>query len=163
MRTEARIRTDRKYRKSPRGRAVKAWRNILGRAGNADGQHSSYAGIELKMTRSEFLEWAVPRYAEWIAKGIEGVPSVDRIQSSGHYELGNLQLIERRLNSSKRKCNLTNGLPEGLKKCAHCNEVKPFEAFGFRSQGLLKKRYICILCERKESANRWRKKKGEIN
>jgi len=53
------------------------------------------------MTKSEFYFWAKPRYEEFLETHSGVRPSVDRIDSYGHYELGNLQVISFSENSKK--------------------------------------------------------------
>jgi hypothetical protein len=68
-------------------------------------------GIRLEMTREEYRSWCESQadliarmYAEAEAKGDPMLrPSIDRIDSDGHYALGNVQVISRRDNCSKGK------------------------------------------------------------
>ena len=53
------------------------------------------------MTKEEFLEWAISKYSKWSKDHPNEKPAVDRIDSSGHYELTNIQLISVNDNSRR--------------------------------------------------------------
>jgi hypothetical protein len=94
---------DRAYDRSPRGMAIGAWYSLVRRANNRDGNHPTYAGIGVKMSKEQFLEWAIPRYEAWDR---EGTPTVDRMDDTKDYEISNLQLISKAANSSKTRSTL---------------------------------------------------------
>lgn len=81
------------YRNTPKGRAIRCWNKIQSRANNKDGRNPSYSDIQLKMTKEEFLSWAIPQYEEWAKHHPEETPSINRIDPYGHYELSNIQII----------------------------------------------------------------------
>lgn len=59
-------------------------------------QHLVYlrAGTELRMTREEFMGWCETRAAQIEQMYRDGLrPSLDRIDSLGHYSLDNIQLL----------------------------------------------------------------------
>lgn len=59
-------------------------------------------GIQVRITLAEWVPW-------WLAEQAKAKlsrPTVDRINSDGHYEIGNIQLIDRGENSTKA-CNDT--------------------------------------------------------
>jgi len=61
-------------------------------------------GIELRITKDEFYEWC---NAQWdlidsIYKSGEK-PTIDRINSNGHYELSNMRIISMSENLARRK------------------------------------------------------------
>jgi hypothetical protein len=79
--------------KTPIGKAAKAWENITQRAENHNGVSPEYANVKLLMTRSEFMTWAVPQYEEFMKHNPDVMPSIDRIDSSDHYRMGNLRVV----------------------------------------------------------------------
>lgn len=60
-----------------------------------------YRNVEIRMTKREFLDWATPLYEKWQREHPGVRASVDRIDSTGHYEIGNIQLISQRHNMMK--------------------------------------------------------------
>lgn len=94
-----------RYRESPQGRAVQTWHKILQRVGNKDGKNPSYSDVELRMTKQEFLEWAIPQYKNW---NESTTPSINRIDPYGHYEIDNLEIISLESNILKPKRTMTS-------------------------------------------------------
>jgi len=86
---------------------------------------SEYAHVEIRITREEFIAWAVPLLDAWDWR--HGSPSVDRVKVKGHYELANMQIISRNENSRKDKKSWV--APVGTKWCPDCNEYRPFSDF----------------------------------
>ena len=101
------------YYATPRGRAVHIWEAIKRRCR----ERASYAHVEIRMTREEFIAWAVPLYEAWNRLG---VPSVDRIQNDGHYEISNMQMIPATENSLKDRVNFV--APFGMSWCRDCGK-----------------------------------------
>ena len=103
--------------------ASHVWRNIQIRVA----EHPRYRnkGIQVRMTRDEFIEWYIKNWFEGCM--------VDRIDNNGHYEIGNLQLLNRQEHNHKaRNDNLSDiGIvePDGLRYCYTCKEFKPFTEF----------------------------------
>lgn len=129
------------YRGTPYGQAARAWLSILHRLRSRD----TYQGRELRMTREEFMAWAVPIYASWDAS--RGRPTVDRIDNDGHYELSNLQIISMSENSAKDSRIVS---PDGQSWCGGCQAHMDRSCFTKnRAQwdGLSK---ICRECEREK-------------
>lgn len=90
------------YTQRPKGWAKRAWRALCARAGNHDGRHPAYTHVEVRMSKDEFLGWAIPRYEKWLLEHeVTEAPTIDRIESRGHYELKNIQLLSRSDNSAK--------------------------------------------------------------
>jgi hypothetical protein len=59
-------------------------------------------GIELRMGKEEYFSWvdgSIPILEKLWEEG--KVPSIDRVDSSGHYEIANLQIIDRTINLAK--------------------------------------------------------------
>src|SRR5260221_13961705 len=55
-----------KYRNSIPGKVSCTWDHMTQRALNKNGLNPSYALIEIRMTRAEFISWAIPAYTAWI-------------------------------------------------------------------------------------------------
>lgn len=108
-------------RKTPRGLACSKWHGIVGRVGT----EKAYEHVELRMTKSEFINWAVPLLAAWDWN--LGIPSVDRIEVKGHYELSNLQIISWAENTRKDRRN--SHAPPETKWCRLCGEFRPWDEF----------------------------------
>ena len=99
------------YRATPNGRAVIMWNEIRARVGK-----KSYEGIELRTTREEWMEWAIPQIEAFIEEHPDQTPSVDRRDPDGHYEISNLRIISWRANDFRsryliRKMKLTPETP----------------------------------------------------
>ena len=116
--------------RTPEGKAANAWRNITHRAGNRNGKNPTYSLVELRMTRAEFMAWSIPAYAKWVSDGnsIES-GSVDRVEDTGHYEIGNLQIITLVENTRKQKRNKNVHAPAGEAWCPGCKKHKPKSEF----------------------------------
>lgn len=114
---------------TPAGRANRMWRGMIARANNSDGDHPTYADVELRMSRDEFISWAIPVLEEWYLKNPDVVPTVDRIENSGHYELGNLRFISGTENTHFRGTNRNVHGPEGHAWCSLCKRYLPSEHF----------------------------------
>lgn len=121
----------RAYGKTPKGKAARAWSSLRQRSQNATGRTPTYENVEVRMTRSEFMSWAVPAFEQWFAKHPDKVPSVDRKNNDGHYELGNIRLLEKVKNQlrSARYKNVNN-CPPGKAWCSGCTDYHPKTVFG---------------------------------
>jgi len=84
----------RKYRKSPRGKAGTMWTNMNQRCGSDKPKDRAYKNINICMTREEWMSWAVPEIEKFMRDNPSSTPSVDRKDSSKHYELSNLRIID---------------------------------------------------------------------
>lgn len=104
----------RKYRKTPKGWATTAWGNITTRLRHDE----DYAGVELRMTREEFVVWCVPAVTRWWAKNPEGSPSIDRKNASGHYEISNIRILAVGENSRRRAFNKNSKAPARKAWCS---------------------------------------------
>ena len=108
--------------KRHRRTAGRAWNRLNSRAGNKYGHGKHYEHVEVRMSREEFIDWATPQYEAWFKKHPNITPSLDRIEESGHYELGNLQLITISENSKSPVRNGTVVLlmaPHGVLDVRH--------------------------------------------
>jgi len=64
-------------------------------------QKPAYQNVKVKMTRKEFLEWAIPAIKEFKSKHPNKSPSIDRIDRKGDYKLQNLRIISQPLNYAR--------------------------------------------------------------
>lgn len=94
------------------------------RAGNKNGKYPTYANIEIKMTREEFETWVNEFESQWNQIKESGdVPTIDRIDPEGHYEISNIRVLGRRENSrqnapSKRRPQTLEQLGTYIVRCA---------------------------------------------
>lgn len=138
---------------NPEGAAAMAWHRLNGRVRS----HPAYANVEVRVTRDEFLAWAVPAYAAFFRDHPGVKPSVDRERNDGHYEIGNLKLIPHRENCAKHSGVVNAGLPDGHKRCGHCKEVRPFAEFRKvkpGSKGTFGLSGWCVYCYREHDRQR---------
>lgn len=141
-----------RYYATPKGRAARAWSGMKYRSGRP----GTYAHVELRMTRAEFVAWAVPEYERWIAENPGAQPSIDRIDPRGHYELANIRIIDQRLNSALAVKQNTNPRradgsliwpAKGLARCGQCKQMLPLSAFTART--VVRYRISrCLACRR---------------
>lgn len=87
-------------------RAKQDFRNMKGRSGNRDGRHPTYADVECRIAEDDFQRWEHKELLIFRCRYPGKTPSVDRINSRGHYEIGNIQLLPKGMNSRKRRCCL---------------------------------------------------------
>lgn len=118
------------YEASPDRRAKRTWNTIRARTR----LQSSYRGIEVRMTRSKYLEWAIPAYTEWMTRHPDETPSIDRIDPTKHYEIGNLQIIERGENCRRASNHPNVHASTGMAWCHVCKDHLPVNKF-WRSSG----------------------------
>jgi len=109
--------------------AKNAWHMLNARAGAKYNFSKCYINVEVRMTREEFLEWAIPEYELWLAEHPNQTPSIDRADPNGHYEIGNLQILEVQENRRKARHFINDHAPEGTKHCGHCEEFLPLSKF----------------------------------
>lgn len=122
--------TKKTYRNTVKGKAVRAWENAGWRCKN----DPAYKGIELRVNKQDFLSWAVPEYEGFIASRPHKVPSLDRVDSSGHYEIGNLRIIDFDLNAARpgrqrKQLSADDIARRVLKLCKH-NEIDLNDVIG---------------------------------
>lgn len=104
----------REYRKTPRGWAGMAWANICTRL-----KHDpDYNGVELRMTREEFVAWCEKAVDEWRAANPGKTASIDRIDDKDHYRIGNIRILEVGQNSRRRDFNKNSKAPAGKAWCS---------------------------------------------
>ena len=91
----------REYDRTPEGKAKQAFSNMYYRSENRDGHHRQYANVKFLLDKDIFLKWAVPELTRFMDENPDCTPSFDRIDSSGHYEMSNLRILDFELNCSK--------------------------------------------------------------
>lgn len=121
---------NKRYRLTPRGKALGMWQGILRRIENKSGNHPTYAKTKLLCSKSEFLNWVIPALEDWQTRhtSLTNV-SIDRIKEEKHYSVDNLQLLEKGENSRKKRDNKNVHAPDGLAWCGQCKIYLPMKNF----------------------------------
>lgn len=119
----------RRYRQTPKGAAACAWNRLTSRAGAKYNHRPCYGPVEVLLAREQFMAWAIPQYEAWFREHAGVTPSVDRIDSSGHYQLGNLRLITRSENCRRTRANRMLNAPTGHCWCSKCKRYLPVAMF----------------------------------
>lgn len=109
-----------RYASTPRGAAVRAWAALNQRARSRGPGLEAYSHVEVRMTRDEFLAWAIPEYESWFARHPGVTPSVDRVVASGHYEVSNLQILSVGANRYKNSRHRNLFAPPDTHWCCRC-------------------------------------------
>lgn len=155
-----------RYRSTPHGAAMCAWNRLTSRAGAKYNHRRCYANIEVRVTLQEFLAWAVPEYEAWFRERPGVTPSVDRIDSDGHYEVGNLRIIGANENRRRSRKFVNDLAPEGTKRCGSCKQFLPHDHF--YQCGEYQKKYnplglsaYCKECTRQKHRSRYLRKKSQ--
>lgn len=129
---------------SCRRRANNKYNAILTRLARTDNpKNKQYYGVELRVSRKEFIEWYMPL-------DFEGA-SVDRIDKNGHYELSNMQVISLEENIRKEKVKESNGFCE----CYNCHKVKPINEFSKDKRRKNGHSTICLACDKVRGRNKY--------
>lgn len=123
-----------RYRKTPQGAAACAWNRLTSRAGAKYNHGRCYASVEVRISRADFMAWAVPQYEAWFREHPDVTPSIDRIESSGHYEAGNLRLISRSKNCQRRRGARNIHAPQGTRWCGGCQAYLPLANFHVKAK-----------------------------
>lgn len=143
--------------RTPLYRAKASYSGMKARCLNANGKHPTYANVQLRMTIEEWLEWALPRYEKFIAERPDGSPAAARKGDSGHYEIGNIQIISN-LENRAQQAMPAKLRPDGKKRCSRCKELKASNCFSkskYQPDGL---NHVCSPCNTLRMAE-WRAKK----
>lgn len=120
------------------------------------GKVPAYLGVEVRLTRGEFLAWAVPAVRRWQVANPNGTPSIDR-KSGGHYEIGNLRVVSVGENSRTRAYNKTVNAPPGKAWCGGCKQYLGRAKFSPRPGRSTGVQGRCKKCFR-EYMREWRSK-----
>lgn len=128
------------------------WYGLLDRVENKRGDLPTYQNIKLYITKDEFLNWVIPKLENWKYPlvGTKNSPTIDRINTSGHYELANLQLITKTENTLKRDCNKNVHAPEGKAWCGKCKEYLYKKHFQKNKRTFTGVNLICKFCSNKK-------------
>lgn len=113
------------YEASPERRAKRTWNTLHCRVR----MQSSYDGIEIRMTRKEFLCWAIPQYQAWMNANPDDCPSLDRKDPKAHYQIGNLRILERGENSRLASNHPNVFAPLGMAWCGTHKAYLPVQNF----------------------------------
>lgn len=98
-------------------RARSRYAMILNRCKGEGSKNRGYIGVNVLISKDEFIEWFMPR-------DFEGC-SVDRIDSKGDYTLENMQVIPIKQNIIKDKVKHI----DGKCLCPVCREIKDSDCF----------------------------------
>ena len=100
---------NRTYKRSLEGKAVRMWNDITKRVT----KHPAYAprGVRSELTREEFISWILNDsqykecYNKWVKEDykLSSSPSVDRIDTEGHYTLDNIRVVSLQVNQRRPK------------------------------------------------------------
>lgn len=112
------------------------WSTLSTRVGDRSGHAPAYVGVELRMTRQEFLTWAVVSLRKWWKSHPGETPSLDRRDSRGHYEIGNLRITTCGENTLNRPCNKNVSAPHGKAWCGGCKQYLLKSKFSKRSRSV---------------------------
>lgn len=138
------------YLKTPRGIAIQAWNSMNKRVA----RQPEYAGIEVRMTRDEFVAWAIPEYASYLSAGHSQRPSVDRIDPTLHYSIDNIRIIGLTDNVRRARRNKNVLAPEGQCWCSHCKRYLDKGDFGKNRKQWNGINTICKACRISKTVHR---------
>lgn len=130
------------YEGSPDRRAKRTWNTLHTRVR----LQASYRGVEVRMTREDFLKWALPAYANWMHEHPGETPSLDREHPDGHYEIGNLRILARGVNARLARNHRNVYAPYAMAWCHSCKEyllTSMFQKCRTSFNGLQKRCRIC--------------------
>ncbi len=152
---------------TPKGAAQSAWGNLTGRIRRAKAgvkRLRAYLGVEVRVTKEQFIQWAMPLFEAWFRDHPDETPSIDRISSEGHYEFDNMQMIPLPENSHKARRNKHLETPAGMKLCGRCKKLLPFASFKSVKPGATGTFGLygwCIECTREYDRIRGKKKRNK--
>ncbi len=107
------------------------------------------------MTRDEFLQWAIPRYAAWPHEHPGVTPSVDRIVTPGHYSIDNIRILSLDENRRGARTVRHRHAPPGTGWCSRCRDYLPVDQFYKRRKPSVSPSGLagyCIECTRVKNA-----------
>lgn len=133
----------RERRSTPKGRAVMLWNGMRARCGKV----RNYTDVELRLTRDEFMSWAVPCLRVWFKKNPGVSPTIDRIRTPGHYVVGNIRIVSQAENSGKTKRNKAIYAKPGYAWCGgKCQRYLSKDKFAPCSASLTGTQCYCRKC-----------------
>lgn len=134
--------------RTPRYRAVAAWQNMNRRCLNRDGKSKSYTDVELRISREEFVLWALPQYEKILAEDPSATPTVSRTVDVGHYEFGNIEIIPwRKHKTLESRLRMATIRPRPDQKfCTKCWTEKEYVHFAKHSGTADGHAYWCRQC-----------------
>lgn len=95
---------------------------MLRRCENRSGKDRAYVDVKLKISLSDFIIWALPKYQEFIGRFPNLSPAISRIGDSGDYEIGNIEIISALENRHRQKAIL-RVRQDGTKMCVMCRKI----------------------------------------
>lgn len=111
--------------RTPLYRAKAAYCGMLARCGNRNGKNPAYASVELRMTKAEWLAWAVPQYEAFLSACPNETPNASRRNDCGHYEIGNIEIVSLSENRSVMTARSVLMMKaDGTKMCSSCGKTK---------------------------------------
>ena len=149
-----------KYFNTPKGKASRMWSYIDSRAENKDGKHPSYVNVKNLMTKQEFMTWVIPQLEAWNLSKDLALASIDRKDNSGHYEISNLQILDRWENARKTGKLRNDFAPEGTAWCSgYCQDFRPRTEFHKGTNKLTGLSNYCKECFKKKRQERTKSQK----
>jgi hypothetical protein len=145
-----------KRKKSRSYNAAHVWKNMQLRV--MQDPRYTVKGIQVRMTQAAFTSWYKDNWFEGCL--------VDRIDNDGHYEIGNLQLLNRVKHNQKAREDKLKRLgiiePDGQRFCYQCGELKKHDEFYRRKDKVSGKNPLglietCKSCRCKEGKQRYLK------
>jgi hypothetical protein len=136
--------------RTPLYRAKAAYCGMQARCLNKNGKSPTYANVELRMTRSEWLAWAVPEYEKFSVNFPNDRPNAARHRDEGHYEIGNISVISDEDNRDERTARSESlAREDGTKRCSKCKDIKTIDDFYNSARMLDGLQKNCKACCRK--------------
>jgi hypothetical protein len=134
------------------------WRGMQYRGSTRD-TRPAYRNVELRIDRGTFIAWAVPAIKVWWEENPDIRPTIDRVDSAGHYELGNLRIASRADNNRNRRVCRNVNPPAGMAWCSgDCKDYRPVVAFHKNPTNGNGLSSHCKSCANK-ARNNWRRRK----
>lgn len=129
-------------------RAKAAYANMIARCLNANGNNPAYSDVELRMTKEEWLTWAVPQYEDFMIQFPNTTPNASRFNDDGHYEINNIHIIPQKDNRNEMKFDCQ--AVDGIKICSRCGVDKPISKFNKKRSAADGLDYWCRTCKKDE-------------
>lgn len=139
-----------KFSRSVKGIVGKMWNTLTWRIQNRSGRCPSYANVELRITRAEFVNWSIPRVIRWLEKHPGERPTIDRKIVPGHYELSNLRLATKSDNSRRTARTRYLTASPGMAWCTGCQDYLEVNAFGRNASTKTGRHHYCKNCRKQK-------------